>query len=456
MAFQQHHLGVLMAKQLGKFNFLMELELQNVPHHPEVATGEEHEEGEEPGESDISGEGQVAVENAWMEYNYNRLLSVRGGKQLSPQYWWQNHYPNLTLSTALPIYLRELFPAELVGVTVQGSAARPVGTSEFGIGYKVYVANNNFEGNSRTDRRDGKSWGARGEVRFPTAGALRRLDVAADIYRGHVGLSDKTLAEDHVIGFETQLELGRAPSDGVGRAESRWGRHAQGITCSRRFGSTKTGSRSTAWSSSKARNPAGRAAALGRRELQAISQIAFKGELYRSLPLERDFIHTKEMRKASRSTGSRWRRCFSSDSRDAQTADGGVDCSHVDQACCHRDHRVCRHRKQSEPGEVAHPGRAAPHLHEAVPDVAARRADGSRRLGEHALSAFGILEGRHEPVCARNAGLLVQQSITQGLTPPSTQRSARAVTRFVGSVPGAISYIPPSEVDETVNVVAIK
>jgi hypothetical protein len=38
-AFQQHHLGVIMAKQLGKFNFLMELELQNVPHHPENRAG---------------------------------------------------------------------------------------------------------------------------------------------------------------------------------------------------------------------------------------------------------------------------------------------------------------------------------------------------------------------------------------------------------------------------------
>ena len=147
-----------MAKQLGKFNFLMELELQNVPHHSEIPG--EHEEGEEEVEpsaeegiaEDISGEGQVAVENAWMEYNHNRFLSVRVGKQLSPQYWWQNHYPNLTLSTALPIYLRELFPAELIGVTVQGSAAKPVGTSELGVGYKFYVANNNFEGNSRTDR----------------------------------------------------------------------------------------------------------------------------------------------------------------------------------------------------------------------------------------------------------------------------------------------------------------
>lgn len=50
----------------------------------------------------------------------------------------------------------------------------------------------------------------------------------------------------------------------------------------------------------------------------------------------------------------------------------------------------------------------------------------------------------------------LQQSMTQGLTQPSTQRSARAVLRFVAGVPGAISYVPPSEVDETVRVVPIK
>jgi len=50
----------------------------------------------------------------------------------------------------------------------------------------------------------------------------------------------------------------------------------------------------------------------------------------------------------------------------------------------------------------------------------------------------------------------VQQSMTQGLAPPSTQRSARAVLRFVASVQGAISYVPPGEADDTVKVVAIK
>ena len=49
----------------------------------------------------------------------------------------------------------------------------------------------------------------------------------------------------------------------------------------------------------------------------------------------------------------------------------------------------------------------------------------------------------------------VQQSMTQGLAPPSTQKSARAVLRFVASVPGAISYVPPADVDDTVDVVTI-
>ena len=49
----------------------------------------------------------------------------------------------------------------------------------------------------------------------------------------------------------------------------------------------------------------------------------------------------------------------------------------------------------------------------------------------------------------------VQQTMTQGVAPPSTQRSARAILRFVASVPGAISYVPPADVDDTVNVVKI-
>lgn len=49
----------------------------------------------------------------------------------------------------------------------------------------------------------------------------------------------------------------------------------------------------------------------------------------------------------------------------------------------------------------------------------------------------------------------VQQSIAQGLGPPSTHRSARAILRFVASVPGAIAYVPPGEVDGSVKAIKV-
>ncbi len=49
----------------------------------------------------------------------------------------------------------------------------------------------------------------------------------------------------------------------------------------------------------------------------------------------------------------------------------------------------------------------------------------------------------------------IQQSITQGLAPPSTQKSTRGILRFVASVPGAISYVPRGEADESVKVISV-
>ena len=50
----------------------------------------------------------------------------------------------------------------------------------------------------------------------------------------------------------------------------------------------------------------------------------------------------------------------------------------------------------------------------------------------------------------------VQQNITQGLTPPSTLKSSRAILRFVASVAGAIAYVPAADADETVKVIDVK
>ena len=304
-AFQLDHLGLIFGKQLGRFNFLAELELSNVPHHAESVVieeeGEEGEEGEEEhaDEADISGEGQVAVENAWMEYNHNQYLSVRVGKQLSPQYWWQHRYPNLTYSTTLPIYLRELFPPELIGVMVRGQVTRPVGSSEFGVGYSLYAANNNFEGNSQSDLQNGKAWGGRVQVRFPVSGIFRRLDVAADIYRGKSGLEGEALVDDDVQGFEGQLEISRfllngeyarGESDGVKRSgyylQPAVQLHPDWVSFYR-----------VEQLESPRLQRAERRHLLGL-NYRPFAQVALKGEWYRSIPLNREFIHAEEERKS--------------------------------------------------------------------------------------------------------------------------------------------------------------
>lgn len=305
-AFQLDHLGVILGKQTRRWSFLAELEFSNVPHHAESVLAEEsgageegHSEEAEAAETDISGEGQVAVENAWIEYNHNPYFNVRVGKQLSPQYWWQHRYPNLTYSTTMPIYLRELFPPELIGVMVRGQVTRPVGASEFGIGYAVYTSNNNFEGNSQSDLRDGKAWGARVQVRFPTGGMLKRLDVAADIYRGHSAFdADAELAEDGVNGFEGQLEFGRLFVNGeYARGESegvtRTGYYLQPAVQLHRdwIGFYRL---------EDLESP--RLQRAERRHLMGLNyrpfaQVAVKGEWYRSIPLERSFIVSEEERR---------------------------------------------------------------------------------------------------------------------------------------------------------------
>ncbi len=301
VSFQQHHLGLLLSRQLRRFNFHMELELQNVPHHPEIQaeSGETAASAESTtSAADISGEGQVAVENAWMEYNHNRFLNFRVGKQLSTQYWWQNHYPNLTLSTDQPIYLRELFPPELVGVMAYGTVTKPAGESEFGVGYKVYLSNNQFEGNSQRDLRDGKSWGGRVQLRLPTRGALKRFDVAGDLYHGQIALVTQELVDDHVYGAESQIEIGRFQlqteyARGRTLGQTRYGYYVQPAV------RVKDGW-TAFYRTEQIDSPRIRRAEvrhLGGINFRPYPQVAIKAELYRALPQSRTFILPTDERR---------------------------------------------------------------------------------------------------------------------------------------------------------------
>lgn len=197
-AFRQHFLSFFVSKRINHWNFFSETEFEYGPHL--AATNQAF----------ATANGEVKVENAWMEYNQNRHLNLRVGKQLFPQYWQTFHYPSLTFSVQRPINVTgTLFPREFVGAMVYGSASRPAGASEFEVGYKLYVANNQVPDFGRRDEVDSKAVGGRLQFRFPTGGPLKKLDVATDVYRGKLTNARVTLGSDTIWGLDAQLEVDR-------------------------------------------------------------------------------------------------------------------------------------------------------------------------------------------------------------------------------------------------------
>ena len=197
-AFRQHFLSFFVSKQINHWSFFTETEFEYAPHFD--GSGRELE----------TAAGEIKIENAWMEYNHNRHFNVRVGKQLFPQYWQTYHYPSLTFSTQRPINAEAtLFPREFVGAMMYGSASAPMGASEVAVGYKVYVGNNQVPDSGRKDQTDSKAVGAKLQFQFPTAGRLKKFDVAADLYRGKLSNEEATLATDTIWGLDAQIEVDR-------------------------------------------------------------------------------------------------------------------------------------------------------------------------------------------------------------------------------------------------------
>ena len=127
-------------------------------------------------------------------------------------------------------------------------------------------------------------------------------------------MTNKTLAEDNVFGFESQIEISRF------LFQTEWAR-------GKSLEQTRTGyylqpafrldeDWITFYRAEQLESPRIRRAE--RRHIAGLNyrpypQIALKGELYRSQPLEREFLHMERRGGQNRSTGLRPRRCSSSD-----------------------------------------------------------------------------------------------------------------------------------------------
>lgn len=197
-AFRQHQLAFFISRQVNRWNFFSEVEFEYAPAYDAV------------NQVFSRGNGGIKVERAWMEYSHNRYFSVRAGKQFFPTYWQVYHFPHLTLSTQRPLNASStLFPREFVGASVYGTMSKPVGASEFGVGYNVYIANNQVPDDGRRDQRDEKALGGKVQLQFPVAGRLKKFDVAVDGYRGRLSNARATQASDTIWGMDTQLEIDR-------------------------------------------------------------------------------------------------------------------------------------------------------------------------------------------------------------------------------------------------------
>jgi hypothetical protein len=180
-----------------------------------------------------------------------------------------------------------------------GNVSRPSGTSELGLGYKVYVSNNQFEGNSQADLRDGKSWGGRVQMRLPTGGALKRFDVAGDLYRGQIALVTRELVDDHVYGVESQIEIDRFQlqteyARGRTLGETRYGYYVQPAVQLKE--DWLAFYRVEQLDSPRIRRAEIRH--IGGLNFRPYPQIAVKAELYRAIPQSRSFILSSEDRRA--------------------------------------------------------------------------------------------------------------------------------------------------------------
>jgi hypothetical protein len=127
---------------------------------------------------------------------------------------------------------------------------------------------------------------------------LRRFDVAGDVYRGRIALVTQELVEDHVVGFESQIEIDRflinseyARGRTLGRTRS--GFYFQPAV---RFHDDWIGF----YRIERLDSP--RIARSEERQLFGLNyrpfpQIVLKGEFYHSRPLDRDVVGSEQEQK---------------------------------------------------------------------------------------------------------------------------------------------------------------
>jgi len=188
-SFRQHHISLFVSQTIDQWRIFSELEFEDGVAITGAGTT-------------VSGSGTIKMEHGWVEYMLHQGLSVRGGKMLLPQYWNVNHYPNTVLSTNRPLMVRNVFPADTTGISLQWSRH----VSGFWSTLDLYVGNGESINSSKVDDNENKAVGGRLNLHLDgDFSAIQRFDIGLSYHNEKPASSSQDIA---ISGFEAQINSG--------------------------------------------------------------------------------------------------------------------------------------------------------------------------------------------------------------------------------------------------------
>ncbi len=177
--FRAHELTFFFQKQIQNFNLFAEIAFENAPSFE--GNGEE-----------ISGAGEIFVEQAWLEYLYNPLVNIRVGLMLTPESRNLHHYPTTTYSVYSPLHIAKIFPRDFVGVLVYGDSEYML-SENFGLGYMLYISNGPGVNKGETDTNENKVLGGKLILHLPDFDLFDQFDIGVNLSYGKNEDKDKDL-----------------------------------------------------------------------------------------------------------------------------------------------------------------------------------------------------------------------------------------------------------------------
>ncbi len=187
--FQAHVVSLFFGKELGKWRFFSEFELEYAPKF--AGDGSELS----------TSRGEILLETAWLNYLHRDWLNSRVGYLLVPTYWRVHHYPSIALTVTNPLIDKRIFPGALTGVSVEGSKY----LGEAGFSYALFGGNGRGPDQGRSDVDDHKATGGKFLFHAPTGGVFDVFDAGMISYRDKLSSGER----ERIYGFESRIEKGR-------------------------------------------------------------------------------------------------------------------------------------------------------------------------------------------------------------------------------------------------------